>query len=360
MNKIASIERIISVESHPNADRLDLVKVLGFQCVTEKGLHKAGDLVIYIQPDSVLPEDAAWAESYRKYSPKRIKAVKLRGEWSEGIIVKPSQIMSDCGDPGEAIEGEDVAIPLGIVHYEPPLPQDLSAKGTLPFGIPKTDETRWENMTDRLPIGEKVDVTLKIDGQSWTAYYDVKTDTFGVCGRTLEYKLDSGNKYTAQIKRYDIENKLREYCRELGVSLAIRGESYGEGIQSFANNPHAKEKPGLMIFSVWLIDERRYARKGHPFYFVDVANQLGIPHVPIIEENVLLTQELIDKYSKVLKKLDGKPFEGVVINHGSYSVTSLGDTIVLYDGSEKKLSDTAKEYEGGSFKIINKNYDMNK
>lgn len=84
--KIASIEKLISVEPHPNADRLDIVKVLGYQCVTERGLHNAGDLIVYIQPDSVLPEDAEWAESYRKYSPKRIKAVKLRGEWSEGVI----------------------------------------------------------------------------------------------------------------------------------------------------------------------------------------------------------------------------------------------------------------------------------
>lgn len=87
MSNIASIEKIISVVPHPNADRLDLVKVLGYQCVTERGLHTAGDLIVYIQPDSVLPVDAEWAETYRKYSPTRIKCVKLRGEFSEGVLL---------------------------------------------------------------------------------------------------------------------------------------------------------------------------------------------------------------------------------------------------------------------------------
>ena len=32
--KIATIERITSVRHHPNADRLDLISILGYQCVT--------------------------------------------------------------------------------------------------------------------------------------------------------------------------------------------------------------------------------------------------------------------------------------------------------------------------------------
>lgn len=360
MAKIASIEKLISVEPHPNADRLDLVKVLGYQCVTERGLHKAGDLIVYIQSDSVLPEDAEWAESYRKYSPKRIKAVKLRGEWSEGIIVKQSQLSEFFSQPFEASdEGVDVAEVIDAKHYEPPLPQDLSAKGLLPFGIPKTDEERWENITGRLPIGEIVDVTLKVDGQSWTAYYDVETDSFGVCGRTLEFKPDASNKYTAHIERYGIYHKLRSFCQEKNVSLAIRGESYGQGIQAFEQNPHAKENAGLAIFSVYLIKERRYARKGDPFYFPIVAEQLGLPTVPILEKDVVLTQELINKYSMDLKKIDGKPFEGVVINHGAYTIEKEVKTIECPDGVTREVGGTM-QYAPGSFKVINKNYDMNK
>jgi RNA ligase (TIGR02306 family) len=354
--KIASVEKLISVEPHPNADRLDLVKVLGYQCVTEKGLHSAGDLIIYIQPDSVLPEDAAWAEGYSKYSPGRIKAVKLRGEFSEGIIVKFEQVGLENSFGSE---GFDVAELLGIKHYEPPLPQDLSAKGLLPFGIPKTDEERWENITGRLPIGFPVDITLKIDGQSWSAYYNVDTKEFGVLGRTMEYKEECNNRYTAQIERYDIKNKLIAYCEKYGVSLCIRGESYGDGLQAHSFNPHAKEKAGLAIFSVYNIRTRKYERRNDEFYFIKVAAELGIPAVPVLERDVILTQEIIDKYSTGLKKIDGKPFEGVVINHGEYVIERESNIMLCPDGIERDVGGS-KTYVAHSFKVINKHYDSQK
>ncbi len=83
---LATIEQVHSVRPHPNADRLDLIGVLGFQLVTQKGLYQDGDWVVYIQPDSILPE-ADWAASFRVYSPARIKAVRLRGVFSEGVVV---------------------------------------------------------------------------------------------------------------------------------------------------------------------------------------------------------------------------------------------------------------------------------
>jgi RNA ligase (TIGR02306 family) len=361
-NKIASIEKILAVVPHPNADRLDLVTILGFQCVTQRGLYQPGELVIYIQPDSILPE-LPWTVEYRKYSPSRIKAVKLRGEWSEGIIVSfgilPEDTMGKILFEGE---GFDVAEILGVTHWEPPLPNDTSAKGLLPLGIPKTDEERWENMIPRLPIGHLVDVTLKVDGQSWSAYYDVKTKTFGVLGRTMEYKLMEGftNPYIDQIARYDIQRKLTEYCELHQVSLCIRGESYGNGIQSFGHNPHAQMKKGLALFGVWLIDERRRAGKQDTFYFLNVAKDLDLPTIDVIESNVPLTMELIQKYSTGITTLNGKPFEGVVINHGVYDLAQGARSYTNAAGEEIQVEPFVKTFMAGSFKVINKNYDSKK
>jgi RNA ligase (TIGR02306 family) len=354
MNKIASIEKIKSVRFHPNADRLDLITVLGYQCVTQRGLYKEGDIVIYIQPDSILPE-APWAEDYRKYSPKRIKAVKLRGEWSEGIIVSQS-LLEGVADKCLFVEsrvGAEVSELLDVKHYEPPTPQDLSAKGHLPYGIGKTDEERWENMVDKLPIGETVDVTLKIDGQSWSAYYKLDTDEFGVLGRTIEYKLECHNNYTAQIERYDIKNKLKDFCKKHNVSLCIRGESYGNNIQKGSHNPHSSKPAGLAIFSVYLLDERRYARKGDKFYFPNVCKEMGLPHVPIIQQDVILTTDLINYYSSELVLIDGDSFEGVVVNHGEYVKN-------IKIENEEFSGEIENTYSASSFKIINKNYDASK
>ena len=325
--KDATIEIISEVKPHPNADRLDLVKILGFQCVAQKGLYQGGEKIVYIRPDSVLPLES-WTEEYRKYSPKRVKAVKLRDIFSEGIIVRFEQLPKDISHMNV---GDDVSEIIGVYHYEAPQPQDLQAKGYLPYGIGPTDQIRFENIIDELPYGEKVDIFLKVDGQSASFYYNLETDEFGVLGRNLEMKLEAHNNYTAHVERYNIKNKLISFCKEHGKSLCIRGESYGQGIQSSGNNPHSQKEKGWAMFSVYDIKNGEYYRKGGEFYFVDVAQQMELPYVDIVEKDVQLTKELIEKYSVGIEKLNDKPFEGVVVNHRK-----------------------------GTFKIINKSYDSKK
>ena len=182
MKKIATVEEIAEVLEHTNADSLELVKVLGYQCVVRKGLYKPGDVIVYIQPDSVLPEQE-WCLEYRKYSPKRVKAVKLRNEWSEGIIVPIDLIQHIIGN--ELFISQNVSELLNVYHYEPPAPVDLQAKGGMPYQIPKTDEERWENMVKKLPLGEKVDITLKRDGQSASYYYHNKDNRLVEISKTV-------------------------------------------------------------------------------------------------------------------------------------------------------------------------------
>lgn len=332
--KIASSEKIHTVTKHPNADALDIVGVLGYKAIVKRDQYKVGDLIVFIQPDTVLP-DAPWAAFYKSKS-SRVKAVKLRGEWSMGIV---ESIVNVFGFDRICAEGEEISAEIGVVKYDPPAPADLSAKGLLPYGIPKTDEERYQNLgPNEIPFGTKVDVTLKIDGQSWTAYAKLQEDgsvLTGICGRTLEFKEGVSNNYTALDKKYGILERLVQYAKTHKVSIAIRGESYGQGIQAFKLNPHSSLSKDLAIFSVYLIDEHRYARKGEKFYFVNVAADLGLPTVPVLEQDVVITPELIQKYDEELKEINGKPFEGVVIN----------------------VEDPAYVR---SFKVINKYYDSNK
>jgi RNA ligase (TIGR02306 family) len=323
--KLASVEIISSIYPHPNADKLELAKVLGYVCIVPKGIYNIGEKVILIQPDTVLPK-VEWSEIYRKFSSNRVKAQKLRGEWSFGIV----ENLSLLGDDYQEV-GEEVSAILGITKYELPIPIDLAVKSTqLPFGIPSTDEERYQNLDLLSLYGQSVDVTLKIDGQSFTAYY--KDGNFGVCGRNLEYKLESYNNYTAHVERYDLESKLRDYCKKYGVNIALRGESYGVGIQSSKINPYAKKKDkGCAFFSVWLIDERKYARRNEKHNIRDLCAAMEISTVPYLQENIILTPELIQEYDEYLEDINGEAFEGVVIQCDNFS-----------------------------FKIINKKYDSKK
>jgi len=93
--------RKIEILPHPNADALELAQVDDYRCVVKKGQYKTGDLVVYIPEAAVVPE---WIlKQYNFWNEKenkgmlagslgnRVKAIKLRGELSTGIIL-PIQI----------------------------------------------------------------------------------------------------------------------------------------------------------------------------------------------------------------------------------------------------------------------------
>lgn len=317
--KLATIEKIISVEKHPNADSLDICGCLGYHAITKLNQFKVGDIVVFIQPDCVLP-DKPWAAFYKAKS-NRVKAIKLRKVWSEGII----ESLENVGIDIDLDTGAEVSALLGITHYEPPIPQDLNAKCALRFGLGRTDEERFNNL-EVIPYGEEVIVTLKIDGSSGSYGCKVingESDTF-ITSRSLELKPECINNYTRIEQKYNILNKLKANNK----SLCLRGEIYGVGIQAFANNPHSKLPLDFAAFNLLNLDTMTY----EPFdECVKFCDKFGIPHVPIIEKTIL-TPELIKKYSEDLTEIDGKPFEGVVM----------------------------KRANGQSFKVINKSYDSKK
>lgn len=322
--KLASIETIAEKSVHPNADLLEIVHILGFKCIVKKSDNfQVGQKVVFVQPDTVLP-DAPWAAFYKAKS-NRVKAIRLRNIWSEGIVEKLENVGILPSSEGEVSEL------LGIVKWEPPVPQDLQAKGNLPFGIPKTDEERYENL-EKVPYGEEVDVTMKLDGRSATLYV-VKVDGewfTGICGRTMEYKLDSPNCYT---KFQNYLPKLLEIAKTANKSLAVRGEICGAGIQASKHNPSAIGPQQLYLFSTYLVDERRYVNRNEREYpWNGLSDILGLPTCEMLEKGVILTPELIKKYSEDLTAINGKLFEGIVIKTNS----------------------------GFSFKVINKYYDSKK
>jgi RNA ligase (TIGR02306 family) len=326
--KLASIELISDIQPHPNADKLDLAKVLGYTCIIEKDKYKVGDAVVLIQPDTVLP-DKPWAEVFKKRS-SRVRACKLRGQWSFGIIMSP-YVVCDVSDLKGMLMptniGKDISERIGVTKYEAPQPQHLDAKGPLPFGLGKTDEERW-NSIENLPFNEPIAVTAKWDGSSSTFYCRKNRQTgewtTGICSRSLEMKPECSNNYTRINAKYDILSKLLNYCSIHDVSLALRGEIVGAGIQGHANNPHAKLPLDFAAFSVYNFDTLQYENINDAHNYVKVCNSIQIPVVPTIETTIL-TPELIKHYAEDISEIDGKPFEGVVVKHskGSFKVLNL-------------------------------------
>jgi hypothetical protein len=120
---------------HTNADALGLFDIGSYQVVTKKGEFKAGDLGVYVQPDSVIPQTSPFAFIWEAYvgldgtvpeKRRRITVRKFRGEWSEGLLL-PVTAFDELVDStltrhfveSDFPEGTDVAELLGITHYDP-------------------------------------------------------------------------------------------------------------------------------------------------------------------------------------------------------------------------------------------------
>lgn len=165
------VVRVKEILNHGNADRLSVVKfefedgtVPDYQVITGKGDFKEGDLAIYISDDMLVPVQTAIRETYPagttpppvryqnnpffgflqnrkdyKYENRdgyyRIRAAKLRGEISTGLLI-PLSTDTYSMLPRLVPLGKDVAEQLGVVKYESPADK-AAAEHALYAGPPK-------------------------------------------------------------------------------------------------------------------------------------------------------------------------------------------------------------------------------
>jgi len=302
MRNLASIQRIKSVEPIEGADAIEKASVLGWQLVVKKGEFKVGDLVVYCEIDSILPDKPEF--EFLKPRGMRIRTIRLRGQVSQGICFPLSILPEDF----ELQEGADCTQVLGIIKYEPPLPACLSGKvkGRFPSFIPKTDETRVQVLQKVLDKykGEKCYVTEKVDGSSATYYFN--NNEFGVCSRNLELLEDDENSFWLVARQMDIENKLRSLNR----NIALQGEMIGEGIQS---NKLKIRGQTVLFFNAFDIDKFEY------FNFIDfkaLIEKLDLPMVPIVSLDYELENDIdsIVKMATIKSRIEPNTWaEGIVI-----------------------------------------------
>lgn len=278
MRNLASIQRILDLQPIKDADQIEKAKVLGWQCVVKKGEFSVGDLCVYMEIDSLLPDRLEF--EFLKPRGMRIKTIRLRGVISQGICFPLSILPFGV----QAEEGDDVTELLGVLKYEPPISANLSgeAKGMFPSFIPKTDETRVQVLQELLTEcrGLNCYISEKLDGSSATYY--VRYGGFGVCSRNLELKETEGNTFWKVARQFDFEEKLLR----LGKNIALQGELIGEGIQG---NKYKLRGQLVAFFNAYDIDDRRYYDYAE---FVDLLDGLGLSSVPIIQTGFCLEPDI--------------------------------------------------------------------
>ena len=292
MRKLATIERITNISPIPDADKIVVARILGWNVVVEKNLYNIGDLCVYAQIDSLMPERPEF-EFLRPHK-FRIRTLKLRGQISQGIcfpldilpietkwhIEELEKTRLTLHDLADNPIGMDVTELLGIEKYEAPIPAELSgdAKGGFPGFMMITDEDRIQ-ILPHIPLeyaGQSFITTEKLDGSSGSVYW--KDGMFGVCGRNYEYYESPTNSFW----KFARQNFLEEKLGDLGRNLGLQGEIIGEGIQK---NKYKLKGQTMRFFRMFDIDKYEFLPYDE---MVQIISDLKLETVPILDWNYIL------------------------------------------------------------------------
>lgn len=310
--KLASIQRVLSIEPIPNADAIELVKINGWSCVVKKHEFGVGDLGVFFEIDAIPPDKnafrflwtprtAAPGEVVERPAKFRIRTMKLRGALSQGLFLPLAAL-----DLSSAEEGQDVTQQLGVEKYEPPVSMTMGglARGAFPAWLPKTDEMRVQSVPEVLDElrGLPYVATLKCDGTSATFTRSPFDDDFHVCSRNLSL-VDGDNAYWNLARNLD----LAEILDDSGMS--VQGEICGPGIQK---NRLELKAPGLFVFNVYDAANSRFLSDAQMREF---CARYGLSPVEIVEQGEAFahTQESLLALAEGVYPNTKNEREGIVI-----------------------------------------------
>jgi len=312
MRKLASIRKIDELNPIPGADAIECAVVGGWKVVAQKGLYQVGDLAVYFEIDSWIPTELApflskgkEPREFEGVKGERLKTIKLRGQLSQGLLMPLSEA---CGNiESELFEGLDVTFPLNVRKWEKPVNAQLAGvcKGNFPTLIPKTDQERVQNLKSEIraayDAGLKFEVTEKLEGSSMTCY-KIEGE-FGVCSRNMDLKRDENNSFWKVAIEQDIENKMA-----FSDNFAIQGELIGPGVQG---NIYNLSKLEFHVYDIYDIKEGVYM---NPADRRDIIGRMGLQHVPVLIENMMLLETMDEILSAAEDKsvLANTEREGIV------------------------------------------------
>lgn len=330
----------LTIEEHPNADVIELALVGDYYSIVRKGQFKTGDLGVYIPEAAIVPEwllkSIGLEDKLAGKKKNRVKAIKLRGILSQGIIVPLVEypfntLIDEVGYDAKGMvvgvknneqlvkfapEGTDVTEFLGIIKYEPPIPTCMNGEVFNAFGDTiKYDIENFKRYPDVLQEGEEVYITEKLHGTWCCMGYHPEVDvpivtSKGLSEKGLAFKFNEANVNNLYVRAFEatkdkdgksIVDHAIEYFFVDDPIFYILGEIYGKGIQDAAFVYDA-EKPKFRVFDVY------YGQPGQGEYLgyydlVAFCERLNLEMVPVIYVGPFSKE-------KMLELTDGKTLLG--------------------------------------------------
>lgn len=267
-----NIVRLGPILKHENADTLGITNVDGRPCIVRLSDWAEGDLALYIPIDAMCPvadpRFAFLATNHKTDSEgrARVKASRLRGVFSMGLLVKPDADMQ---------EGDEVREKLGIGIYEPGIAFGLSPDTERDPGFLPTYDIesarKWSKSV--FTVGEEIVLTEKLHGSN--ARFAWYQDRLWCASRNRFAKpptqgsLFSGvDVWWMLAQELDLATKLQAV-----PGYAIYGEAYGQ-VQDLK---YGLKNVQLAVFDVLHIESRRWLDYDEA---LDFTKKLGLPSVP--------------------------------------------------------------------------------
>ena len=356
-NSVCYVARINEIKPIPGADNIEQVVVGGWQAITKKGDYQVDDLVIVATTDAVIPQELSDAMNVTNYLRKgqRVRTVKLRGVYSECLIIPFVYAEKLTHPKAKWAEGTDMMDLFKIYKYEPPVREVVVSGGRkikykdnpLFYVYHKFPNTK--NVPGLFTEEDEVEISRKIHGTN-ARYGVVKKKKISLWDRVrkffgnewVEYEFvygshnvekgsDSQGYYGTDVwkevaDKYNIKENLwalfRNY-KEVGdikEGIIIYGEIFGPGIQK--NYDYGLTELKYNGFDVQIDGE--YCDVKRSFM---LQNMLGLDYVPVLYYGKW-SQEVQDSFV-FNNYIEGTkvPHEGVVIKHISGNRHKVGKVI---------------------------------
>lgn len=384
VRQLAYVAKIGWVRPIEGADNIELVGVNGWSCIAKIGEFKEGDLCVYFEIDSKLPE-ADWSEflAPKHYKVKTMKLNRFK-VISQGLAL-PFSAFGWATDKYN--EGDFLTEVLGVTYsveednkrkapsmdkykkmaarhpevFKKPFVKWLYKRNwgkkilfvfygkkkdntSWPAWVVKTDEERIQNMPWILNDKERWFATEKIDGTSTTFTMKGwgKKREFYVCSRNVVFdKPNKGcfydiNVYTEMAEKYNMEHVLSclmEYFENIKNNVSfvtIQGETYGATVQK---RDYGMKDRDLCVFNVIIGYNDGSTVRLNPREMKVVLSDYNIPIVPIVEEGYVLpdTVEELLTFATGTSEIDGGMREGLVFRSydGAKSFKAVSNEFLL-------------------------------
>lgn len=261
MSTLRVTAEVLTVHEHPHADALELAQVGLYRAVVAKGAFRTGEAAVYIPEQSVLPagliEELGLTGRLAGSASDRVKAVRLRGELSQGIVCRP-KALAGVDLARAAAEGTDFAERLGIVKWTPPVPATMNGDvEAAPDLLPWVDIENIQRHPGIFEPGEPVVVTEKLHGSACLLTYvadegRVHVSSKGFGAKALALMEDPRNLYWRAVRGHGVPEAAARLAERLGARrVGVFGEVYGAGVQDLTYGADGRRDTlGYAVFDV--------------------------------------------------------------------------------------------------------------